>query len=111
MAYSTAGLNKMLDALAIDHASLHSADPGNTGASELSGGSPAYARKVVAMGSASAGSASETSQPVFDVPAGATVAYVGFWSSGVFVGSDAVTNETYGAQGTYTLNTATVSLS
>jgi hypothetical protein len=40
----------------------------------------------------------------FDVPAGATVAYVGYWAAGpTWLGSDQVTSETYAGQGTYTL--------
>jgi hypothetical protein len=44
--------------------------------------------------------------PVFDVPAGRTVLYIGLWSAvtaGTFYGSALVTSETFGAQGTYTL--------
>jgi hypothetical protein len=43
---------------------------------------------------------------VFDVPAGGIVLYVGMWSlatGGVFYGSALVTQETFAAQGTYTL--------
>jgi hypothetical protein len=50
---------------------------------------------------------------VFDVPAGKTVKYVGFWSlvtGGVFYGSAAVTNEVFAAQGTYTLTDADLDL-
>ena len=106
---STFSKNKMLDALAPTTASLHSADPGDSGANEISGGSPAYARKAITFGAASAGSKAATTQPVFDVPA-VTVAYAGFWdASGNWIGGQAVTSETFGAQGTYTLTGATLS--
>ena len=120
MPYSTAAKNLMLDALRgtnpaapLTHASLHNADPGATGANELTGGSPAYARQAITFGAAAAGSIDSSTQPVFDVPAGATVAYVGFWSAavgGTFLGSDPVPNENFTGQGTYTLTDADLDL-
>ena len=115
MSYSTTGKNAMLNALAAlaVYGSLHATDPGNTGAGEIAGGSPAYARKSLTWSAASGGSASISNVPVFDVEAGDTVAYVGLWSavtSGSFYGSADVTDEVYGAQGTYTLLTFTASI-
>lgn len=64
------------------HASLHSGDPSTTGANELTGGTPAYARKALTWGSASAGQAvTVTTAQAFDVPAATTVVFVGFWSA------------------------------
>lgn len=120
MPYTTTAKNRMLEALrapttGIATASLHSADPGATGASEISGGTPAYARKAVAFNAAAGAVIGQTtSDPVFDVPAGATVAFVGYWSgegTPVFLASDAVTSETFGAQGTYTLQDSQLDLS
>jgi hypothetical protein len=94
-----------LGAVAV-YASLHTADPGTNGASEVTGGSPAYARKALTWNAASGGSMSKSSTDVFDVPAGTTVAWVGLWSastSGTFYGADDVTSEVFGGQGTYTL--------
>lgn len=96
MPYATAALDQALDALnggapssIIAYASLHSAFSA-TGASELSGGSPAYARQAVTWSAASAGSkASASVAGAFNVPAGVTVAYVGLWSAvtaGTFAG-------------------------
>jgi len=54
-----------------------------------------------------------STQPVLDCPAGAVVNYVGFFSAvtaGVLCGIDAVTEETFGAQGTYTLTDADLDL-
>lgn len=67
----------------ITHASLHSASTGGTGANELTGGSPAYGRKAITWAASAAGGsvANITTPLVFDVPAGATVAYIGFWSA------------------------------
>jgi hypothetical protein len=87
------------------YASLHSANPGDSGANELSGGSPAYARKAVNWNAASAGSLDDSTAPVFDVPAGSTVAFVGIWDAptgGNFLGYSDVTDESFAAQGTYT---------
>lgn len=71
---------------------------------ELTGGSPAYARKAPSFGSTSNGDASAT--VTFDVPAVSTVNTVGFYtasSGGSPVHTEAVTSEVYGAQGTYAL--------
>jgi len=115
MPYSMLGKNAMLDALAglAVFASLHEADPGESGTNEISGGAPAYIRKAVAWNPAAAGSIDSSNQPVFDVGAGKTVLYVGFWSAesaGVFYGAALVTEEVFGAQGTYTLTDADLDL-
>lgn len=113
MALSTSEKNSLAQKFATDaaYASLHNADPGATGATgELSGGAPAYARKGLTWGTAAAGVVSTSASATFDVPAGATVAYVGFWTAvtgGSFLGSQAVTSEVYAGQGTYTLTSAT----
>jgi hypothetical protein len=113
MPFSTTAKNTMLDSLSIAYASLHSADPGNSGANELSGGSPAYARKAISVGASSSGQRTASTQPVLDVPAGTTVAFVGYWSAvsgGTFLGSFDVPNEVYSVQGTYTITSATFSI-
>lgn len=115
MPYSTAAKNAMLNALGRNvafqvaqlYASLHDGDPADTGANEISGGSPAYARKAINFNAAASGSMDSSNSPVFDVPAGKTVKYIGFWdaaSSGTYYGSVAVTNEAFAGQGTYTVN-------
>lgn len=89
MPYSTAGRNAALGGVGVTHASLHSGFPGNSGANEISGGSPAYARKAVTFAAASGGSRAQTGTAVFDVPAAATVQFVGFWdalTAGNFLG-------------------------
>jgi len=110
-AFTDAGKAIMLDALVPDAVSLHSADPGTIGDNELSGGSPAYARQTPSFNAASGGSRDLAADLTFDVPAGATVAYVGYWQGTTFLGSDAVTAETYAAQGTYKVLAAGTSLS
>jgi len=71
------------------YASLHTASPGTTGTNEVSGGTPAYARKALSFGSASAGTATAT-EVTFDVPAG-TYTHFGVWdaaTSGTFRGGN-----------------------
>jgi hypothetical protein len=81
---------------------------------ELSGGAPAYARKSIAYNAAALGTMDDsTNGAVFDVGAGATVDYVGFWSAssgGTLYAIDKVTAETFGGQGTYTLTDADLDL-
>lgn len=75
---TTTGRNQLLDATDAAFLSLHTAYPGLTQANEVSGGSPAYARKSVTWGSAAAGSKASTNAQVFDVPAATTVAWIGY---------------------------------
>lgn len=121
MPYTVAGKNLMLNALKgtnpgtpITHVSLHTGAPGDSGINEVTGGSPAYARKAIAFNAASAGSMDDsTNGAVFDVPAGTTVTHVGFWSAattGTFLAYDDVTSETFAAQGTYTVTDADLDL-
>lgn len=90
MPLTDAGRNAGLDGLAAvaGFASLHSGDPSTTGANELSGGSPAYARKAVTWAASATGQKSNSAGLTFDVPA-STVAYIGLWSAlsaGTFYG-------------------------
>jgi hypothetical protein len=121
MALSAAARNNMLDcglrnqtpSISVTHGSLHTGNPDPSGGSEVTGGSPAYARKSITWSAASAGSMTASNQPQFDVPASTTVTHVGFWSavtSGTYMGMADVTDESFGSQGTYTLTSTTVSL-
>lgn len=115
MPYVNASKNTMLDHLGTLglYVSLHTADPGATGTNEVTGGSPAYARKSVTWAAASGGSKAASNQPEFDVPASTTITHVGIWSastSGTFYGSGTITSETFAAQGTYTLTNLTIDL-
>jgi hypothetical protein len=86
--------------------SLHSGDPSTTGANEITGGSPAYARVATTWGTAAASSMAG-SQVTLNVPASTTISFWGVWtlvSSGTFYEGGALpANETYGGQGTYLL--------
>jgi len=115
MGYSTAGKNKMLNELAgvAVYVSLHSGNPCDNGANEISGGSPAYARKSISWNSASGGAITASNQPQFDVPGGTTVSYVGFWSAasgGTFYGYADVPDESFSGQGKYTLTSVQLDL-
>jgi len=110
MASSVAARNRAVDGAAgtVTHVSLHSADPGTTGASELSAGTAGYARVAKAYGSSSSGSADIVSPAVFDVSGGDTVAYWGAWDGTTFLFGEALNHaaQEYAADGTYTLNSA-----
>lgn len=72
--------------------SLHSADPGATGASEVAGGS--YARQATSFGAASGGAVANDTEESFTMPA-VTVTHIGFWdavSGGNYLRGGAVTS-------------------
>jgi len=99
----------MLDALGavLARVSIHSADPGVNGtANEITGGSPAYARKNSTFSPSASGNLTNNAAMVFDIPGGATAAFAGFWNTAgsVYYGSQALSSvESFGAQGTYTV--------
>lgn len=81
--YSDSGRNALVSGglgNAIAYASLHTGNPGSTGANEATGGSPAYARKAVTWAAAASGQRASSGAIVFDVPAG-TYEWVGGWSA------------------------------
>lgn len=87
--FTPAAKNLMLTALPPLFCSLHTAFPGTTGLSELSGGSPAYARLSATFGTASGGARTLSGSLTFNVGAGNTVSWIGFWDAltlGNFVG-------------------------
>jgi hypothetical protein len=112
---------RLLDATGTQYgwASAHSGDPGATGtANELSGGSPAYARKAITWASATSATPSvkalAATFPVFDVPPASTVSFIGFWTldtGGTYGGCIDVTDEVYVGQGTYAFNVGPPSIS
>lgn len=116
MPFTNAAKHRMLNHLAgnavtggpITLLSLHTAFPPSDG-NEVTGGSPAYARKVptweAAAGTAAAGALDMTNAPVFDIPAGVTVsAAAGRAADGTIMATVDLTNEVFAAQGTYTLD-------
>lgn len=116
MALNATAKNLMLTELGTValYASLHIADPGGTGANEVTGGTPAYIRKLITWDTAAAGSMSDSgTDPVLDVPTGTTITHLGFWSAesaGTNYGEADITDEVFGAQGTYTVTSITLSI-
>jgi hypothetical protein len=91
---SATAKNVMLEALdeaqaaGMKYGSLHSAYSA-TGTNELAGGSPVYARIAATWNAASAGAKATSGSMGFNVPAGSTVRFVGFWdavTAGNFLG-------------------------
>lgn len=120
MPFTTAGKNYMLNSLTTAthetqitnlFASLHHADPTTGDAHELTGGT--YARQQVSLAAASNGSRTDSADPTFNVPSGSTVSHVGYYTlvtGGTLVAYADVTDENFGADGTYTLTAQTLSL-
>ncbi len=89
------------EAARLVYVSLHTADPGTTGASEVTGGSPAYARKALTFTAAATGTAA-AAEVTFDVPTG-TYTHFGTWTAltvGTFRGGNLLaTSQAFTAQG------------
>jgi len=97
----------------IDYVSAHTADPTTVGDNECTDGGAGYTREVITWAAASTASVAASNQPVFDIDGGITVTHIGFFSAvtgGTFYGSADVTDEAFGGDGTYTLTSATISL-
>jgi hypothetical protein len=74
--------------------------PGATAGTEVSGGSPAYARKALSW----TGNAPKTATVTFDIPASTTVAGVGCHTAataGSYLDGASVTSQAFASQGTY----------
>lgn len=81
--------NLMLTALPAQFLSLHTAFPGNVGTSELTGGSPAYARLSITFTTPTGGAMNLAGSVAPNVGAGNTVSWIGFWTAvtaGTFLG-------------------------
>jgi hypothetical protein len=80
---------------------------------EITGGSPAYARVAVTWAAASGGVRRPTADLAFNIPASTIVGgWHGFTASsgGTDYGGDALTQETFVGQGQYTLSKTTTGL-
>lgn len=115
MPFSASGRNVMLDQIGTVavRVSLHTADPGTTGANEVSGGT--YGRQTVAWGAATNGSKTTTGTPAATIPVPAsTVSHFGLWSAatgGTFYGGGSLSaTETFAAAGEYDMNSITMSV-
>lgn len=72
--------------------SLHTADPGTTGASEATGGG--YARQITTWTAGSSDGVVNGSQVTFDLPAG-TYTHIGIWNASTgptFIGATALSS-------------------
>jgi hypothetical protein len=105
------GVTSIADA--VTRLALHTGDPGaaDTATNEVTGGSPAYARKAVTWNTASGGARTLVADAVFDVPA-TTVSWISGWNT---AGTERyfkkdVTDEVFAAQGTYTVLASGTSL-
>ena len=90
--------------------SLHSATPGQNGASEITGGS--YARQALTFGAASGGSESSTNSQTFtNLPVEASgIPYFGIWSAasgGTYIGGGTTTGLTESLPAGISVNFAT----
>lgn len=89
---------------AATHAALYSTVPGASAGTELSGGSPAYARKPLSWSAPSSGAI--TASATFDVGSGSTVAGAGVHTAltaGTYLDGAGVTSQSFASQGTYSL--------
>jgi len=89
---------------AATYAALYTTVPGGSAGTEVSGGSPAYARKALTWGAPSAGVSTVT--VTFDVPTGTTVVGAGVHTAvtaGTYLDGVAVTSQAFASQGTYAL--------
>lgn len=80
--------------------SLHSSDPGNTGASEFT--SYAGTRPAVTFAVASGQTSLNSAQVVYDLNGGGTISHAGLWtatSGGTFKGGGALTSSILGVSG------------
>lgn len=90
-------------ATAAAYGAVYTTTPGGSQGTEPTGGSPAYARKALAM----TGSAGTVSQTVtFDIPSGTTLVGCGVHTAitaGTYLDGTTVTSQAFASQGTYAL--------
>lgn len=89
----------------ISHIALATSAPGASAGTEVSGGSPAYARKASNAGTAAA-SAIVFSPAAFDVPTGTTLLGINMMTAltaGTYLDGASVTSQAFASQGTYTV--------
>jgi hypothetical protein len=86
------------------YGALYTTAPGGTAGTEVTGGSPAYARKALSWGAASGSVVTVTA--TFDVPASTTVVGAGVHTAvtaGTYLDGASVTSQNFASQGTYAL--------
>lgn len=107
---TTAGKNAALAGLSIAYVSAHTAAPGDSGASEVSGGS--YARVAATFGTPANGIRSATNAPVLNIPASNTITHIGYWtaaSGGALLAWDDLSAPVaFSNAGTFTVNSGNI---
>lgn len=106
---TVAGRNLMATAYSTQvgkYGALSTTAPGATAGTEVSGGSPAYARIAPTWGTAASSAITASSPLAFNVPAGTTV--VGYEhydaaTAGNYLDGCSITSQTFGSQGTYSV--------
>jgi hypothetical protein len=86
------------------YAALYTTAPGGSAGTEPSGGSPAYARKLISWGAASGSVITGTC--TFDLPSGTTIVGGGVHTAvtaGTYLDGGALTSQAFASQGTYAL--------
>lgn len=87
------------------YGALTSTAPGSTTGTEISGGSPAYARIAPVWGTASSSAITATGM-AFNVASGTTVVGFEFFDAatvGNYLDGVSITSQAFGSQGTYTI--------
>jgi len=118
MTLDTHALNAAADGITAvaSRIAAHTDDPGaaDTADNEVSGGSPAYARKAITWASADGGVADANGTlPVFDIPASTTVAWVSLWNTAGdtrYAKKQLAADEVFGAQGTLSVTAASITI-
>ena len=117
--YTEAAKHTMLAALVgkatpdntVTHLSIHTADPGSTGANEVAGGDPAYARVAVTESDFDAPAGGEchlNNDKEFNGPANEDATHYGIWDGTDFLGGGANTGDlTFNAEGVLLLKAGT----
>jgi len=119
--FSQVAYNRMLDALDDTetlYISAHTGDPGVDGqtGNEVTGGTPAYARKAGTWGAAASAQMTLSGTVTLDIPTGVTVSYLGLWDSlaataaANFMGRVDIADEAFGSQGTLDVTAFTLAL-
>lgn len=94
------------------YGAVYTTVPGGTAGTEVTGGSPAYARKALTWTAGTVDGVA-TASATFDIPSGTTVAGVGVHTAvtaGTYLDGVAVTSQAFASQGTYTV-TFTITIS
>lgn len=118
MGFTDDVVHAMLDLLdetgakAATHLSMHTADPGTTGASEVIGGS--YARQAITWNPAASRQKTIVETPVFQIPAATTITHFGLWNAdtgGTFrYGNTLPVDQVFSSPGTYTATSVTATV-